>query len=123
MRLLIERLWQQQFEPHKLYETLAPKSTNYETFCYNVTNVIIRGIEGGWARLELPPDPMVDDPIYRLQILDQGQFGAEMELNMGDVDWNEAIDVEVAEPVAPEPVVAEAPPAPKKSKSKAKAKK
>jgi hypothetical protein len=109
-RLLIETLWQQQFEPHHLYETLAPKKTNYEVFCYTVTNVVIRGLEGGWARLILPEDPMIDDPIYKLEIMDQNAFSGEMELLMPDVDWEENIEVtDTAAAAAPSPATAAKP--------------
>jgi len=105
-RLLIETLWQQQFEPQKLYETLAPAQTSYEVFCYTVTNVVIRGLEGGWARIVLPVDPMLDDPIYQLEIMNQDAFSGEMELAMPDVDWEENIDVIDPGPAKPEPAPA-----------------
>jgi phage FluMu protein Com len=92
-RFLIERLWQQQFDPHELYEQLAPKETNFEVFCYTVTRVTIKGIEGGWAKLDLPEDPLADDPIYKLQILDLERFTEEMEKALPDVNWDEDIEV------------------------------
>jgi DNA-directed RNA polymerase subunit RPC12/RpoP len=92
-RFLIERLWQQQFEPKNLYESLAPRDTNFEVFCYTVTGVVIKGIEAGWVKLDLPEDPLVDDPIYRLQILDLERFTEMMEKAMPDVNWDEDIDV------------------------------
>lgn len=94
-RFLIERLWQQQFNPNELYERLAPNSTNFEVFCYTVTRVTIKGIEAGWAKLDLPEDPLADDPVYKLQILDLERFTAEMETSLPDVNWDE--DIEVAD--------------------------
>lgn len=92
-RFLIERLWQQQFEPHEMYERLAPSNTNFEVFCYSVTRVVISGIESGWAELSLPDDPMVNDPVYKLQILDLERFTDEMEKALPDVSWDEDIEV------------------------------
>lgn len=113
VRLLVERLWQQQFNPQELYENLSPKETNFEVFCYTVTSVVIKGIEAGWAKLSLPDDPMADDPIYRLEIVDLDRFTAEMEKAMPDVNWDEDIEVvdtsvekaetSTGEPASPQP--------------------
>lgn len=92
-RWLIERLWQQQFDPNTLYQNLSPAETNFEVFCYTVTGVVIKGIEAGWARLDLPEDPMVDDPIYKLHILDRERFTEEMEKALPDVNWDEDIEI------------------------------
>ncbi len=100
-RLLIERLWQQQFEPQGLYENLAPQETNYDVFCYTVTGLVIDGVQEGWVKLSLPKDPMVDDPIYNLEILDLERFTAEMEKAMPDVNWDEDVEVTVSTPDAP----------------------
>jgi len=92
-RFLLERLWQQQFNPQELYERLSPKDTNFEVFCYSVTRVVVKGIEQGWAKLELPADPLADDPVYKLQILDLERFTEEMERALPDVNWDEDIEV------------------------------
>ena len=99
-RLLIERLWQQQFEAQSLYENLGPKETNFEVFCYTVTGIVINGIEDGWVKLTLPKDPMVDDPIYNLEITDLERFTAEMEKAMPDVNWDEDVEIVVNPPEA-----------------------
>lgn len=99
-RLLVEKLWQQQFDPQEMYATLSPSNTNFEVFCYTVTNVILGGIAEGWVRLDIPPDPLADDPVYRLEILDKERFSAQMEQSFPDVKWDE--DVEVVDPGAAE---------------------
>jgi hypothetical protein len=98
-RFLVERLWQQQFEPQHLYQTLAPANTNFDVFCFTVTNIVINGVEQGWARLDLPENPLADDPVYRLQITDLDRFTAAMEEAMPDVHWDG--DVEVVVPPSP----------------------
>jgi DNA-directed RNA polymerase subunit RPC12/RpoP len=100
-RFLVERLWQQQFDPQQLFQTLAPASTNYEVFCYAVTDVVIAGIEQGWVRLDLPQNPLADDPVHRLQMTDLDKFTAAMEEAMPDVHWDEDVDVLV--PAAAQP--------------------
>jgi endogenous inhibitor of DNA gyrase (YacG/DUF329 family) len=105
-RFLIERLWQQQFEPQNLYQSLSPSETNFEVFCYNVTGVVIKGVEDGWARLDFPEDPMAEDPVYRLEIKDLERFSSEMEKAMPDVKWDEDIEIVAT---APEPAPADAP--------------
>lgn len=92
-RYLVERLWQQQFEPQGLYGNLAPGETNFEVFTYTVTSVVVQGIEAGWVRLDLPEDPLANDPVYRLQILDLDRFTTEMEKALPDVKWDEDIEV------------------------------
>jgi hypothetical protein len=99
-RLLVERLWQQQFEPQSLYENLAPKETNFEVFCYNVTGIVINGIQDGWIKLTLPKDPMADDPIYNLEISNLERFTTEMEKAMPDVNWDEDVEITVTPPTA-----------------------
>lgn len=101
-RFLIERLWQQQFEPQEMYERLAPASTNYEVFCYSVTRVVVKGIEDGWATLTLPEDPLADDPVYKLEIKDLERFTEEMEKALPDVSWDEDIEVTDTRAAAPE---------------------
>ena len=100
-RFLVERLWQQQFEPQQLYQTLAPTSTNFEVFCFTVTNVVIDGVEKGWVRLDLPEDPLIEDPLYRLQITDMDKFTAAMEEAMPDVHWDADVDVALPPESAP----------------------
>jgi hypothetical protein len=100
-RFLIERLWQQQFEPQNLYASLAPANTNFDVFCYTVTRIVVKGIEAGWAQLDLPDDPMADDPVYKLQILDLERFTSEMEQSLPDVNWDEDVEVTDPAPAAP----------------------
>ena len=95
---LVERLWSQQFDPRKLYEGLAPSRTNFEVFCHTVTQVVMQGIRQGWVKLHLPDDPLADDPMYRLEFLDQERFADEMERALPDVSWEGQIEVETGVP-------------------------
>jgi hypothetical protein len=108
---LIERLWTANGQGVRLYEGVSPKYTNYDIFRNLVTRLMIAGIDAGWAELVFPDDPLAEDPQYVLTIVDSERFAEGVEKLFPEVDWDEPVQVAVADAVS-------APP--KKSKAKAK---
>ena len=110
---LIERLWTANGQGVRLYEGVSPKYTNYDIFRNLVTRLMITGIDAGWAELVFPEDPLAEDPQYVLTIVDSERFAEGVEKLFPEVDWDEPVQVAVAEAVA----------APPKKSTKPKAKK
>jgi NADH pyrophosphatase zinc ribbon domain len=114
---LIERLWTANGQGVRLYEGVSPKYTNYDIFRNMITRLMISGIDAGWALLEFPDDPLSEDPQYVLTITDSEAFADGVEKLFPEVDWDEPVQMSVAEAVG-----ANARPS-KKAKSKKKKKK
>ena len=106
---LIERLWTANGQGERLYAGVSPKYTNYDIFRNMVTRLMIRGIDDGWASLDFPPDPLSEDPQYVLTIVDSERFAEGVEKLFPEVDWDEPVNVAVADAVG-------APASPKRSK-------
>jgi len=97
---LIERLWTANGQGVRLYEGVSPKYTNYDIFRNLVTRLMISGIDAGWAELVFPDDPLAEDPQYVLTIVDSERFAEGVEKLFPEVDWDEPVQVAVAEAVA-----------------------
>ena len=97
---LIERLWTANGQGVRLYEGVSPKYTNYDIFRNMVTRLMITGIDAGWAELVFPDDPLAEDPQYVLTIVDSERFAEGVEKLFPEVDWDEPVQVAVADAVA-----------------------
>ena len=97
---LIERLWTANGQGVRLYEGVSPKYTNYDIFRNLVTRLMITGIDDGWAELMFPDDPLAEDPQYVLTIVDSERFAEGVERLFPEVDWDEPVQVAVADAVA-----------------------
>lgn len=93
---LIEKLWTANGQGERLYQGVSPANTNYDIFRHLVTRVIIKGIDEGWASLQFPNDPLVEDPQYELQILDSERFARSVESLFPEVNWDEPVDAGLA---------------------------
>jgi hypothetical protein len=96
---LIERLWTANGQGVKLYEGVSPKYTNYDIFRNMITRLMIKGIDEGWAELQFPDDPLAEDPQYVLTIVDSERFADGVEKLFPEVDWDEPVQVAIAEAV------------------------
>jgi len=110
---LIERLWTANGQGVKLYEGVSPKYTNYDIFRNMITRLMISGVDAGWATLEFPDDPLAEDPQYVLTITDSERFADGVEKLFPEVDWDEPVQMAVAEVIG-----AKAPKSSKKAKKK-----
>ena len=99
---LIELLWTANGQGVKLYEGVSPKYTNYDIFRNMITRLMITGIDAGWAELTFPEDPLAEDPQYVLTIVDSEKFADGVEKLFPEVDWDEPVQMAVAEAVRPE---------------------
>ena len=96
---LIERLWTANGQGVRLYEGVSPKYTNYDIFRNMITRLMISGIDDGWAELTFPEDPLAEDPQYVLTIVDSEKFADGVEKLFPEVDWDEPVQMAVAEAV------------------------
>jgi hypothetical protein len=96
---LIERLWTANGQGVKLYEGVSPQYTNYDIFRNMITRLMIKGIDDGWAELTFPEDPLAEDPQYVLTIVDSEKFADGVEKLFPEVDWDEPVQMAVAEAV------------------------
>ena len=109
----IERLWTANGQGVKLYEGVSPKYTNYDIFRNMITRLMISGVDAGWATLEFPDDPLAEDPQYVLTITDSERFADGVEKLFPEVDWDEPVQMAVAEVIG-----AKVPKSSKKAKKK-----
>jgi hypothetical protein len=93
---LLEKLWTANGQGEALYAGIGPRHANYSVFRHMVTKTIIRGLDEGWMDLEFPPDPMAEDPVYKLNFKDTDRFANEMERLFPEVNWDEAIEIPAA---------------------------
>jgi len=100
---LIERLWTANGQGVKLYEGVSPKYTNYDIFRNMITRLMISGIDAGWAELQFPDDPLAEDPQYVLTIVDSERFADGVEKLFPEVDWDEPVQMAVAEAAGGKP--------------------
>lgn len=100
---LLERLWTANGQGQRLYEGVSPQLVNYDVFRYMVTRLLMEGIEAGWADIQFPPDPLVEDPQYELRIVDSDRFARGVEKLFPEVDWDEQIQVPLPADAAPQP--------------------
>ncbi len=89
---LIEKLWTAGGQGERLYAAIAPRHTNYDIFRNMVTRKIARGVEDGWVGLTFPPEPLLEDPVYRLEFGDPERFATEVERLFPDVDWGAPVE-------------------------------
>lgn len=97
---LLEMLWTANGQGEKLFAAVAPPNVNYNVFVHQVTKAIARGVDEGWAKIEIPEDPFGDNPIYKLSYLDSEKFADAVAAIYPEVDWEEtvAIDELMGEP-------------------------
>ncbi|MCL4465539.1 MAG: zinc-ribbon domain-containing protein [Chloroflexi bacterium] len=100
LNFLLEMLWTADGQGEKLFTAVAPPNVNYQSFVHQVTRAIMKGVDAGWAQLEVPEDPFADNPIYKLSYLDSEKFADAVTALFPNVDWDETITVE--EPLAEE---------------------
>lgn len=97
LNYLLEMLWTAEGQGEKLYTAVAPPNVNYQVFVHQVTRVIHKGVDEGWAQVEIPEDPYCDDPVYKLTYLDSERFADSVAALYPEVDWDETIAVEEVE--------------------------
>lgn len=94
---LVEALWTAEGQGQRLYAAVSPPNTNYHVFVHQVTRAIMKGIDEGWAKVEIPEDPFCDNPVYKLSYLDSERFADAVAALYPNVDWEETITLEEGE--------------------------
>lgn len=90
---LLEKLWTANGQGETLYQGIAPQYANYDVFRNLVTRLVARGVDEGWIELDMPDDPLDENPIYQLKFADPDRFAQGVELLFPEVNWDEQIEV------------------------------
>ncbi len=88
---IIEKLWTANGQGEKIYQGVSPPSANYDVFRGLVTRLVARGVDEGWVDIIFPDDPLIDDPVYRLEFRDAERFVRELEKLFPEVDFDEPL--------------------------------
>jgi hypothetical protein len=76
-RQMVELLWTADNRGREYYEILDPR-VSYGQFERQVTDLVCRALEEGWAELRLPRSPVPDDAAYSLYFPEPDRFASEM---------------------------------------------
>jgi hypothetical protein len=77
-RQLVRMIWTRNGMGEQYYRVLEP-GIPYNRFEAQVTDLLCRGAEEGWARFVMPPAPSQDESAYRLEFVDEDRFIIELE--------------------------------------------
>lgn len=81
---LIELMWTANGRGRATYEALGLRRVGYTQFVTRATQVVVRGLQEGWIRADLPQAPVEDDQAYRLLFLDPDRWADELALAFAD---------------------------------------
>jgi hypothetical protein len=71
-------IWTRNGMGEQYYRVLEP-GIPYNRFEAQVTDLLCRGADEGWARFIMPPSPSNDENAYRLELVDEERFIHELE--------------------------------------------
>src|SRR5215216_6667354 len=74
---MVELLWTQDNRGREYFDIIQPQ-VSYSRFVKLVTVLVFRGLQEGWAELQLPPAPVPDDRAYKLVFTQPDRFVEEM---------------------------------------------
>jgi LSD1 subclass zinc finger protein len=100
VNFLLEKLWTADGQGEKLFAGISPPDVNYDIFRNMVTRTIARGVDEGWMDLSFPSDPLADNPVYKLRFKNPDRFAQEVEKLFPDVNWDEQIQIPMADAAA-----------------------
>lgn len=78
-RQLVRMIWTRNGMGEQYYRVLEP-GIPYNRFEAQVTELLCRGAEEGWAKFVMPPSPSNDEAAYRLELVDEERFILELEI-------------------------------------------
>lgn len=77
-RQLVRMIWTRNGMGEQYYRVLEP-GIPYNRFEAQVTDLLCRGADEGWARFIMPASPSNDESAYRLELIDEDRFVRELE--------------------------------------------
>jgi hypothetical protein len=81
-RQLVRLIWTHNGMGEQYYRVVAPEMS-YNRFEARVTELLCQGAEEGWVRFVLPPAPRPDEAAYKLELVDEDRFIAELQALAG----------------------------------------
>lgn len=76
-RQIVRMIWTRNGMGEQYYRVLEP-GIPYNKFEAQVTDLLCRGADEGWARFVLPPSPSDDEASYKVEFDDEERFIAEL---------------------------------------------
>lgn len=77
-RQLVRLIWTQNGMGEQYYRVIAPEMS-YNRFEARVTEILCQGAEEGWVEFIIPPAPQEDQSAYKLNLIDEDRFVAELQ--------------------------------------------
>jgi len=81
-RQLVRLIWTHNGMGEQYYRVIAPEMS-YNRFEARVTEILCQGAEEGWVRFVLPPAPRAEESAYKLELVDEDRFIAELQALAG----------------------------------------
>lgn len=81
-RQLVKLIWTHNGMGEQYYRVIAPEMS-YNRFEAKVTELLCQGAEEGWVKFVLPPAPRDDESAYRMELVDEDRFIAELQTLAG----------------------------------------
>ncbi|HVL26330.1 MAG TPA: hypothetical protein VM450_19730 [Thermomicrobiales bacterium] len=81
-RQLVRLIWTHNGMGEQYYRVIAPEMS-YNRFEARVTEILCQGAEEGWVRFVLPPAPRAEESAYKLELVDEERFIAELQALAG----------------------------------------
>ena len=75
---LIELMWTAEGRGREMYEALGLDRVSYAQFVRRATPLVVRGLEEGWIRAEIPAAPSPDPVAYQINFLDADRWADEL---------------------------------------------
>lgn len=96
---LIELMWTADGRGQETYAALGLKRISYTQFVTRATEVVVRGLEGGWIVANIPAAPVPDDTRYGVRFVDPARWAdelaAEFEQTARPVSGSPAVRVDI----------------------------
>jgi hypothetical protein len=81
---LIELMWTADGRGREMYEALGLDRVSYSQFVSRATQLVVRGLEEGWIRAEIPAAPNPDPHAYQVHFLDADRWADELTAAFAD---------------------------------------
>jgi hypothetical protein len=75
---LIELMWTAEGRGREMYQALGLEKVSYPRFVSRATQLVVRGLEEGWIRAEIPAAPNPDPRAYQIHFVDAERWADEL---------------------------------------------
>jgi hypothetical protein len=75
---LIELMWTADGRGREMYEALGLDRVSYSQFVSRATQLVVRGLDEGWIRADIPAAPNPDPHAYHIEFVDADRWADEL---------------------------------------------